>query len=88
MDAMTNEETLARVASISTPAEAIEMAEAGWWKGIASKDVALAALRQPLLCLPFGDFHRRLFLGGGRQRNIVQCHIIISVKGLSALPCP
>lgn len=28
-----------------------------WWVGLPVRDVALAQLRQPLLCMPFGEFH-------------------------------
>ena len=41
-----------------TREQAIAIGESGWWKLYPARDVALAQLRQPFLCMPFGDFHR------------------------------
>lgn len=40
-----------------TKAEAIEWVNRQWWHGLDARTVALAQLRQELLCMPFGDFH-------------------------------
>lgn len=39
-----------------TLAEALALAATQWWVGQPARDVALAQLRQPLLCMPFGQF--------------------------------
>ncbi len=36
---------------------AIKAAESGWWRGMDTRSVALATLREPLMCMPFSDFH-------------------------------
>ena len=39
-----------------TKEEAIALAKSEWWKEYPEKDVALAQLKQPKLCIPFGEF--------------------------------
>lgn len=49
-----------------TPEEAITLAQSKWWEGRPSKEVALFQLQEPLLCMPFGDFHKAVEEAVGR----------------------
>ena len=46
--------------------EAIDLAGSGWWKDLPAKDVALAQLQQPRLCMDFDEFHRVVTEATGR----------------------
>jgi len=40
-----------------TPEEAIKKSKTGWWANHSSREIAEFQLQEPLLCMPFGDFH-------------------------------
>lgn len=38
--------------------QAIALAETGWWKNKTARQICMFQLFEPLLCMPFGDFHK------------------------------
>ena len=52
--------------NVATPEEARELAATEWWKQISAPESAALQLRQPLLCMPFSEFHRCVEEGIGR----------------------
>lgn len=49
-----------------TKEQAIELAESGWWKDMDARDVATVQLFEPLLCMPFDEFHSAVEKALGR----------------------
>ena len=45
---------------------AIELANSEWWKAYSPKEVALAQLKEPILCMPFDIFHQMVEKAIGR----------------------
>lgn len=40
-----------------TKEQAIQMAQSGWWLGMEPRSIAMFQLHEPMLCMPFHDFH-------------------------------
>jgi hypothetical protein len=49
-----------------TREEAIALAESGWWKTKTAKEIVAFQLYEPLLCMPFGDYHAAVEQALGR----------------------
>lgn len=58
--------TIEKLAHELTKEEAIEISESKWWETLPSRDVALAQLAQPMLCMKFSDFQKAVETAAGR----------------------
>lgn len=49
-----------------TKEQAIALAKSKWWEGKSAHDIVMVQLFEPLLCMPFGDFHKAVEEALGR----------------------
>jgi len=79
-----------KVAAISTSIDAIALADTSWWVGVPARSVALAQLRQDLLCMPAKEFHRAVEAAAGRSvwtHELAEpAHLVAEILGTESAP--
>jgi hypothetical protein len=73
-----------------TQAQAIELANSGWWESVTPEEAALFQLYEPLLCMPFGAFQDAVekLLGRGVWTHEFACLDRLKAEAEGRAPRP